>query len=255
LITESTYGDREHPPQVELPDELRKVLYATIARGGKVIIPAFALGRTQTLMFTLRALQKEGKVPEVPIYVDSPLAHGATEVTARHPECYDTEASAYHDGEGSIFEIEGYTAVRSKEDSMKLNEKREPCVIIAASGMCEAGRILHHLDHGLHDARNTVLIVGFQAEHTLGRRLVEKKEIVKVFGREKIRRAEVVVLNGFSAHAGRSEMTTFLDKCRPRGPVYLVHGDEQRCTAFQTHLNGQGFTDVRIPQVGEVFSF
>jgi metallo-beta-lactamase family protein len=228
------------------------VLYQTIARGGKVLIPAFALGRTQSLMYALRGLQRAGKVPDVPIYVDSPLAHGATLATARHPdECYDVEAEEFHDDDGSIFSLDGYVEVRSSDDSKKLNEKREPCVIIAASGMCEAGRILHHLDHNLHDPRNTILIVGFQAEHTLGRRLVEKREIVKVFGRERQLRAEVKVLNGFSAHAGRSEMTDFLKKSSPRGPIYLVHGDEPRCTAFQQHLTGEGFPDVRIPNVGD----
>jgi metallo-beta-lactamase family protein len=183
--------------------------------------------------------------------VDSPLAGGATEITARHPECYDPEAAGIHDDDGGLFELEGVQIVRSAEESKALNQKREPCVIIAASGMCEAGRILHHLEHGLHDPRNTVLIVGFQAEHTLGRRLVEKQNVVKVFGREKLLRAEVKVLNGFSAHAGRSEMTSFLDKKRPQGPVYLVHGDESRCTAFQQHLTQQGYPDVRIPTVGQ----
>jgi metallo-beta-lactamase family protein len=251
LLSECTYGDREHPPQAELPDELRKVLYQTIARGGKVLIPAFALGRVQMLMYTLRELQRIHKLPEVPVYVDSPLATGATEIFARHPECYDTAAKKALKKDGSIFELDGYIAVRSAEDSKALNDKREPCVIIAASGMCEAGRILHHLDHGLHDPRNTVLIVGFQAEHTLGRRLVEKREIVKVFGREHKVRAEVVVLNGFSAHGGRSEMAAYLDKCRPNGPLYLVHGDEARATAFKTFLEGRGFPEVRVPSVGE----
>lgn len=254
LLSESTYGDREHPPQSELPEELRKVIYQTIARGGKVIIPAFALGRTQTLMYALRGLQRANKLPDVPVYVDSPLAHGATEATARHPECYDSEAEEFFYDDGSIFSLDGYVEVRSSEDSKKLNDKREPCVIIAASGMCEAGRIVHHLDHGLGDARNTVLIVGFQAEHTLGRRLVEKQEIVKVFGREKTVRAEVKVLNGFSAHAGRSEMSDLLKKCAPRGPLFLVHGDEPRCLAFQEHLKANGFPDVRIPTVGETIA-
>lgn len=254
MLSESTYGDRDHEPQSELPEELRKVIYQTIARGGKVIIPAFALGRTQTLMYALRGLQRAGKLPDVPVYVDSPLAHGATEATARHPECYDAEAEEFLYDDGSIFSLAGYVEVRSSEDSKKLNDRREPCVIIAASGMCEAGRIVHHLDHGLGDARNTILIVGFQAEHTLGRRLVEKQEIVKVFGREKTVRAEVKVLNGFSAHAGRSEMSEFLKKCAPRGPLFLVHGDEPRCLAFQQHLHANGFPDVRIPTVGETIT-
>jgi metallo-beta-lactamase family protein len=254
LLTESTYGDRDHPAQAELPEELRKILYATIARRGKLIIPAFALGRTQSLMYALRGLQKLGKVPDVPIYVDSPLAQGATHITARHPECYDVDAKGLLDDDGSIFNLDGYVEIKTKDESKALNERQEACVIIAASGMCEAGRILHHLDHGLGDARNTVLIVGFQAEHTLGRRLVEKQEIVRVFGREKTVRADVKVLNGFSAHAGRSELTAFLDKCRPAGPVFLVHGDEARCTAFKDHLSARQFPDVRIPTAEEEYA-
>ncbi|HYG74186.1 MAG TPA: MBL fold metallo-hydrolase [Planctomycetota bacterium] len=253
VLTESTYGDREHPPQAELPEELRKVLYQTIARGGKVIIPAFALGRTQTIMYALRELQKKGKLPEVPVYVDSPLATGATEIVSRHPECYDAHANKVLNDDGMLFAIDGFVATRSSEASRALNEQKGPFVVIAASGMCEAGRILHHLAHGVSDPRNTILICGFQAEHTLGRKLVERQRTVKVLGQEMTLRAEVVVLNGFSAHAGRSEMTTFLDKCRPHGPVFLVHGDEERCTAFQSHLKENGFSDVRIPSIAEEF--
>jgi len=253
VLTESTYGDREHPPQVELPEELRKVLFQTIARGGKVLIPAFALGRTQAVMYALKGLQREGKLPEVPVFVDSPLATRATEVFARHPECYDREAERYFRAEGSLFDFDGFSPVRSVEESKQLNERKGPCVIIAASGMCEAGRILHHLDHSLGNPLNTVLIVGFQAEHTLGRRLVEKQSRVRVFGQERDVRAEVVVLNGFSAHAGRSEMRSYLDLCRPRGPLFLVHGDETRCTAFEQYLKSNGFPDVRIPREGDTF--
>ena len=251
LLSECTYGDREHPPQAELPDELRKVLYQTIARGGKVLIPAFALGRTQVVMYTLRELQRIDKLPEVPVYVDSPLASGATEIFARHPECYDEEAESIRKVDGALFALDGFTAVRATEDSKALNARPGPCVIIAASGMCEAGRILHHLKHGIGDPRNTVLIVGFQAEHTLGRRLVEKQERVRVFGQELDRRCEVVVLNGFSAHAGRSELADYLDRSRPAGPLFLVHGDEPRATAFKTFLEGRGYPDVRIPTAGE----
>lgn len=253
VLTESTYGDREHPPQAELPEELRKVLYQTIARGGKVIIPAFALGRTQAVMYALADLQKKNKLPEVPVFVDSPLATGTTEVFTRHPECYDADALKHFEDEGTVFAIDNFTATRSTEESKALNEKKGPFVVIAASGMCEAGRILHHLAHGLADPRNTVLIVGFQAENTLGRKLVDHLEKVRVFGQEMTVRSEVVVLNGFSAHAGRSELTAYLDKCRPRGPVFLVHGDEARATAFQTHLKGQGFADVRIPNQGDEY--
>jgi metallo-beta-lactamase family protein len=253
VISECTYGDRDHEPQSELPENLRKVLYETIARGGKVIIPAFAVGRTQTLMYAMRHLQQAGKLPEVPVYVDSPLAIGATEIVARHPECYDAEADKVFHDDGKLFAIDGYASVRGAEESKKLNEAKGPMIIIAASGMCEAGRILHHLEHGLHDSRNTILIVGFQAEHTLGRRLVEKQKIVRVFGQERTVNAEVRVLNGFSAHAGRGELAAYLESSRASGPLFLVHGDEPRATAFKTFLEGRGWPDVRVPNVKDVW--
>ncbi|MCY3018692.1 MAG: MBL fold metallo-hydrolase [Planctomycetota bacterium] len=254
VVSESTYGDRDHPPQQELPNELRKVLFQTIARGGKVIIPAFAVGRTQTLMYALRELQDAGKLPDVPVYLDSPLATGATEIFARHPECFDVAATAALRDNGSLFNLNGFVATRSTEESKALNDRRGPCVIISASGMCEAGRILHHLDHGLGDPRNTILIVGFQAENTLGRKLVEGQKQVRVFGQPRDVRAEGVVLNGFSAHAGRSELAAYLDHCRGNGPLFLVHGDEARTTAFQSFLQGRGFADVRIPAAEEEYT-
>ena len=252
-ISESTYGDRDHEPQSELPENLRVVLHDTISRGGKVLIPAFAVGRTQTLIYAMRQLQKINKLPDVPVYVDSPLASGATEIVARHPECYDQEADAIFRDDGRLFAVDGYTATRSAEESKKLNQTKGPMIIIAASGMCEAGRILHHLEHGLHDSRNTVLIVGFQAEHTLGRRLVEKQKIVRVYGKELVVNAQVQVLNGFSAHADRTEMAVYLEKARANGPVFLVHGDEIRATAFEKFLEARGWADVRVPNVGDIY--
>ena len=250
VVSECTYGDRDHPPQAELPEELRKILYRTIARGGKLIIPAFAVGRTQVLLYALRGLQRAGKLPEVPVYVDSPLATGATELFARHPECYDAAALSVSREDGALFAVEGYVATRSTEESKALNEKKGPFIVISASGMCEAGRILHHLDHGLGDPRNTILIVGFQAENTLGRRLVEHQPKVRVFGQERDVKAEVAVLEGFSAHAGRSELAAYLERCRPRGPLFLVHGEESRALAFKTFLEGRGFPDVRVATEG-----
>jgi metallo-beta-lactamase family protein len=254
VISECTYGDRDHPPQQELPEELRKVLYRTIARGGKVIIPAFAVGRTQTIMYAFHELRDAGKLPEVPVYVDSPLATGATEVFVRHPECYDAAAAAHLHDDGSIFAMNGFTATRSTEESKAINGRREPCVIIAASGMCEAGRILHHLDHNLSDPRCTVLIVGFQAENTLGRKLVDGVKTVRVFGQERQVCAEVEVLNGFSAHAGQSELAAHLERCRGTGPLFLVHGDEARATVFKSFMEGRGHNDVRIPAQGDEYT-
>ena len=227
------------------------MLYQTIARGGKVLIPAFAVGRTQALMYALRQLQRNQKLPEVPVYVDSPMACNAMGIYQRHPECYDSKARHIFQAEGSLFALDGYACLTSSEESKALNEKSEACVVIAASGMCEAGRILHHLDHGLGNPRNTVLIVGFQAEHTLGRKLVDGLHTVRVFGREMEVRAEVKVLNGFSAHAGQQELAGYLERCRPVGPLFLVHGDVPRAEAFQKVLAAKGFPDVRIPTAGE----
>ncbi|MBI3829584.1 MAG: MBL fold metallo-hydrolase [Planctomycetes bacterium] len=253
LLSESTYGDREHPPVAALGEELRKVLYRTIARGGRLIIPAFALGRTQTLLYDLNLLEERQKLPPVPVYVDSPLACKATDIFQRHPECYDGEAREILKHEGALFAINGYACITDANASKALNEKKEPCIIIAASGMCEAGRILHHLDHGLGNPRNTILIVGFQAEHTLGRKLVDHSRTVRVFGQERSVNAEVVVLNGFSGHAGRTELADFLDRSRPAGPLFLVHGDETRTMAFQEFLKPRGYPDVRIPNVGDEY--
>jgi metallo-beta-lactamase family protein len=253
VITESTYGNKDHAPQSELPEALRRVIYQTIARGGRLLIPAFAVGRTQAVLYALRGLQKAGKLPDVPVYVDSPLAQGATEIFLRHPECYDEEADKVLADDGALFALQGYVPTRTKEESQALNEKREPCIIIAASGMCEAGRILHHLRHGLGDPRNTVLIVGFQAENTLGRRLIDGNKLVRVFGQELEVRAEVLSLNGFSAHAGQSELHQYLDRCRPAGPLFLVHGERTRVEAFKTFMDKQGFPDVRMPAVGEEY--
>jgi metallo-beta-lactamase family protein len=253
VITESTYGNRDHAPQSELPEALRRVIYQTIARGGRVLIPAFAVGRTQAVLYALRQLQKAGKLPEVPVYLDSPLAQNATEVFRKHAECLDEPAAQVLKDDGVLFALEGYKNTRTKEESQALNEKREPCIILAGSGMCEAGRILHHLRHGLGDPRNTVLIVGFQAENTLGQRLVNGEKTVRIFGQETAVRAEVLSLNGFSAHAGQHELLAYLDRARPAGPAFLVHGEASRIAAFKTFLDGQGFPDVRIPAAGDTY--
>jgi metallo-beta-lactamase family protein len=253
VISESTYGDRDHAPVDETEDKLCAIFDRTFKRGGRVIIPAFALGRTQTLMVALRNLQRVGRLPTVPVYVDSPLACNATDIFMRHPECYDKESMETLRKEGSLFALDGYACLREASDSKALNRKKEPSIIIAASGMCEAGRILHHLENNMEDSRNTILIVGYQAENTLGRKLVEGWKEVKVYGMERQVRAEVAVLNGMSAHAGQSEMRGYLNGCRPQGPVFLVHGERTRQETFKTHLLSQGYPDVRIPAAGDVF--
>lgn len=251
LLSESTYGDRLHPPRQDLNASLGAIIKRTIERQGKVIIPAFALGRTQTLLYSLYELQKSGQLPAVPVYVDSPLATKATAIIERHPECYDPAAVDIHKDNGTLFAIEGYKPITKVEDSKALNASKEPSIIISASGMCEAGRILHHLRCNIGNPDNTILIVGFQAEHTLGRKIVEKWSTVRIFGRKETLRAEVQVLNGFSGHGDRDELTAFLKPSAPAGPIYLVHGDERQALAFEQHLESNGFPDVRIPYQGD----
>jgi metallo-beta-lactamase family protein len=190
----------------------------------------------------------------VPVYIDSPLTAKITEIFKMHPECFDAEARALMRGNDSPFDFPGLQYVEDVEASKALSSSDKPAVIIAASGMCEAGRVLHHLRAGVEDPRNTVLIVGFQAQHTLGRRLVERRARVRIFGVERDRRAEVVVLNGFSAHADQKDLIAFANACRERGPlrkVALVHGEPKAQQVLRELLvDAHGYPDVTIPSPG-----
>jgi metallo-beta-lactamase family protein len=252
LISESTYGGRSHPPAVSLADALAEVVHRTMDRGGKLLVPAFALGRTQTVIYFLHQLIQQKRLPEVPIFVDSPLALDATEVFRLHPECFDDETARLLEQDPDLFGRHRVHYLKSVEESKRLNGQREPCVIIAASGMCEAGRILHHLVHNIEDSRNTVMIVGYQAPNTLGRRLVEKRPEVRVLDHVLKLRAEIVVLNGFSSHADHQDL---LDYYRPLAgkvkKVRLVHGEEPQATALAEALRKEGFVDVSAPAPGE----
>jgi metallo-beta-lactamase family protein len=193
LVLESTYGNRVHPQREECERALAETVERTVARGGRVMVPSFAVGRTQEVVATLHRLMLDRRVPDLPIFVDSPMARNATEVFVRHPELFDGETRrSFHHENGSPFGFERLRYLASPEESKSLNDHSAPCIVIAASGMCEGGRILHHLQHGLGDGRNTVLFVGFQAEGTLGRRLVEGAETVNVFGDPVRVRAEIV---------------------------------------------------------------
>jgi metallo-beta-lactamase family protein len=252
LVTESTYGDRLHAPIAEMGDELAEVIKRTVARGGKVIVPCFALERAQEIVFSLKKLTNAGKIPRLPVFVDSPLTVKITDVFKLHPECYDEE-TLQHLRVDSPFDFESLRYVSDKEESKALDASPEPSVIISASGMCESGRVLHHLKATIEDDRNTVCIVGFQAAHTLGRRLVEKRARVKIFGVERDRRAEVVVMNGFSAHADRRELVEFAVACRERGSlsrIAMVHGEPKSQAGLRAALAEQGFTDAISPAPG-----
>ncbi len=258
LVTESTYGDRVHPPIGEMEDELEAVLRRVWERGGKVVIPSFALERAQELVYVLSRLRHERRMPAMPVYVDSPLTVKVTEIFKLHPECYDAETRALLRSSRSPFDFEGLHYVSDVEDSKALDASPEPAIIISASGMCEAGRVLHHLRATVEDPKNAVVIVGFQAQHTLGRRIVERRPRIRIFGVERDLRAEVVVMNGFSAHADRTDLVDFAEAVRARGPlreVILVHGEPAAQQVLARGLAERHFPTVRCPAPGEVLRF
>jgi metallo-beta-lactamase family protein len=257
LIMESTYGDRTHPPVERMDEELATVIQRTYARRGRVIIPSFALERAQEVLFSLKGLLRQRRIPPLPIFVDSPLTVSITDIFRRHPECFDAETRQMLQHDDSPFELDGLRYVSSVEDSMAIDATDEPCIIISASGMCEGGRVLHHLKATIEDARNTVVIVGFQAQHTLGRRLVERRSRVRLFGVERDRNCEVVTLNGFSAHADQQDLLAFADAVRERGPlkqIALVHGEEGPQQALSELLATRGFPSVCCPVTGQTLT-
>lgn len=252
LISECTYGGHFHEPVDETATHLCDIVTRTVSRGGKIILPAFAVGRTQTIIYFLHQLHAAGKMPAVPIYVDSPMATKASEVFSAHPECFDDETLSLLQRQPDLFLDKRVRYVQSVHESVALNHKSEPCVIISASGMCEAGRILHHLKHNLDDPKNTVLIAGFQAEHTLGRRIVERRPDVRILGRTVPLRAEVVVLNGLSSHADHGDLLRMLAPlAATTKQVRLVHGEPDRAAALATALKAAGFDNVEIPTRGD----
>lgn len=255
LLMESTYGDRMHAPIEEVEEALATVLKRVVARGGKVIIPSFALERAQEIIYTLKRLRQQGRMPQVPVYVDSPLTVKITDVFRLHPECYDAETRALILGTNSPFDFEGLQYISDVEESKAISASTEPAVIIAASGMCEAGRVLHHLRATIEDEKNAVVIVGFQAQHTLGRRIVERRPRVRIFGVERDLRAEVAVFNGFSAHADRRDLIEFAEAVRERGPlrrVALVHGEPTAQESLRVELERRHFPTVGCPAPGDV---
>ncbi|RUA03761.1 MAG: MBL fold metallo-hydrolase [Deltaproteobacteria bacterium] len=264
LIMESTYGDRLHEPVVDMGPMLKKVINDTYNRGGSVLIPSFAFGRTQELIYRLHELYDNGEVPRIPIYVDSPLATRLTRVYGEHPEVYDAETKETFLADGdNPFSFKQINFVKSVEESMALNREQKPHIVLSASGMCEGGRILHHLRYKIHDRKNTILIVGFMAAHTLGRRILDQglqwaKEgrkhnppLVKFLGKEYPLKAEVVKLGGFSAHGDRSELLRFLDDSNLEiKRVAVVHGEESQSKAFADTLRKKGYT-AYVPRAGE----
>ena len=252
LLLESTYGNKVHEPMGETVAKFEAVLRAAIEKRGKIVIPAFAVGRSQEIVYELHNLIRDGRIPSIPTYVDSPLSLNTTEIFKRHPECYDEETKHLIDEHEDPFGFARLQYIRSVEESKALNEQEGPMIIISASGMCEGGRVLHHLANTIGDPRNTILIVGFQAEGTLGKKLVDQETRVKIYGEEYQRRAPVVVLNGFSAHADRNDLLGFVSGMKRKpGRIFVVHGNEEQSQALEEGLRSLGLPDVNRPHRGE----
>jgi metallo-beta-lactamase family protein len=254
LILESTYGGRKHPAPGEAALQLEEIVKRTIGRGGRLIIPAFAVGRTQQIVLLLHQLINEKRIPSVPMFVDSPLAVDVTKAFRAHPECFDEETAAYLRNGEDPFGFRRLSYVREAEGSKKLNDLRGPYIVISPSGMCEAGRILHHLRHNIGDSRNTILITGYQAENTLGRKLVSGAKQVKIFGMPAEVRAEVANLQALSGHADGGELMEWI---RPVAQtlknVYLVHGEPEESAALAENIRSEYRIDARSVRPGEIY--
>ncbi len=255
LIMESTYGDRIHEPIEETENTLKSVIQQIMKTKGVLVVPAFAVGRTQQLVYELQKMYSSGELPHLPIYVDSPLAINATAVFRQHPDVFDQETRNYmlHYDDNDPFGFDLLTYTRRVEDSKALNTMDGPFIVISASGMAEAGRILHHLKNRIEDSRNIILITGWQAPHTLGRRLVDGVTPVRIFGQEYDVRAEVQTLNALSGHADSDELVGWVGGMEklPR-QVYLVHGELAQATALQIRLKSElELQNVKVPDMHE----
>ncbi len=253
-LSESTYGDRDHDDVADVAAKQKAVELRAHARGGQVNIPAFAVGRTQVILYMLAKLRRDRLIPQMPVYVDSPMAVAATKVFARHGEVFDEEARAMVLCCRPLDESSDVSFVSDPQESRALNGLEGSAIIISASGMCEAGRILHHLRHHGTDRRNIILFVGFQAEHTLGRRIVEGERDVKIYGEKVHLAAEVESIEGLSAHADRRGLLDYAKRLvRPPKRTFLVHGEEEKIAALGSYLRQGGLSDVVGPRPGEWF--
>lgn len=250
LVMESTYGDRRHGSDEETEQGLIDVVTRTLDRGGRVVVPAFAVGRTQELVAVIHRLTVAGRLPSVPVFVDSPMAREATAVFKRHPECFDEQtARQFASGGPEPFGFDRLRYVASVDESKALNDRGGPCVIISASGMCEGGRVLHHLMRSLGDARNTVLFVGYQGDGTLGRRLHDGAESVNIFGEPVRVRAEIAALDGFSAHADQHELVDWVQRLDPMPrTIFLVHGEPEPMDVLAAFLRERTGAKVHTPE-------
>ncbi|RJP19679.1 MAG: MBL fold metallo-hydrolase [Candidatus Omnitrophota bacterium] len=252
MLLESTYGNRKHDPIETADEHLADAIHTIYKRKSKLIIPSFALERAQEIVYSIRKLLKQNRIPRLPVYVDSPLAIRVTEIFRLHPECFDEEILTMFDNHEDPFDFSDLEMVRSKENSQSLNEQDGPMVIISASGMCEAGRILHHLRNNIGNPNNMILIVGFQAQHTLGRKIVERQSTVRIFGLEHSLEAEVRVINAFSGHADKDGLDDFaLASKNTLNKLFLIHGEPDQSQAMAERLRSKGLNDIHVPERGE----
>jgi metallo-beta-lactamase family protein len=257
LIMESTYGNRLHSPAEEVEEDFVSTINPVINRGGKIIIPAFAVGRTQTIVYMLHKLFDENRIPEIPIYVDSPLAVEATNIFRSHPECLDRETYRIflQNGEDP-FGFGRLKYIKKTEESKQLNDKPGPMIIISASGMAEGGRILHHLVNNISNPKNLILFVGYAAEHTLARRIMNGNEKVNIFGEEFEVKAQIKKMDYFSGHADQKELLDYLrlnDQNMLKN-IFLVHGEEEMALPFKEKILQEGYKNVQFPASGEIIN-
>lgn len=256
LISESTYGGKVHQVLDDADQAILDIVKHTcIDKKGKLIIPAFSVGRTQNIIHTLDKLESKGLLPKIPVYVDSPMAVNATGIFEAHPECYDEDLQNYLIHDENPFGFNELHYVRSVDGSKAINDSKDPCIIISASGMMTAGRILHHLRNNIENEATTILVVGYCARGTLGERIVNGAEEVKIHGKPYKVNAEVKILNSFSGHAGQDELLKFIDagqNPQELKHIYLVHGEGKRGEMFREFLNSNGYTNVTVPARGDV---
>ncbi len=256
LITESTYGDRVHPQAGDVKSRLQQVICEASRKRGKVIIPAFSLGRTQLLVYLLNELRNEDALCRVPVYIDSPLAVRLTDIYRDHADIMDDDVQKTLQFDPDVFDFDGLTYIRSQDESIALNRQQGPFVVISASGMCENGRIVHHLKHAVSDENNTILIIGYQASNTLGRQLVERREEVFIYGRKYPLRARVEVINGLSAHADADDFRWWLNALARKGgtgQAFLVHGEEKAAQALAKIAEECSDLPPIIPTFGQTY--
>lgn len=251
LLMESTYGDKSHEDPTAAFNEFREVVKRTLNRGGKLIVPAFAVGRTQEIVYHLNEMMSAGEVPMAPVFVDSPLAVRASNVFRAHPECFDEETRKFvMEARHPALDFKMLTYIQSVEESKALNERKEPMVIISASGMAETGRILHHLKNNIENPKNTVCIVSWQAPYTLGRRLADREKQIKIFGEVYNRNAEVATIGGLSGHAGQDLLIKYATNVKNSvKKVFLVHGEEKQASILTEKLKAQNMREIYYPEL------